>query len=72
MIVRLLFLMKDIKLHESMGDVPPVLTETDWEVLRLVKPILQPFMLAQKDLEGAQYVTGSMTIPKIAELRDGL
>lgn len=72
MIVRLLFLLKAIKLHESMDDIPPVLTETDWEVLRLVEPILQPFMQAQKDLEGSKYVTGSMTIPKIAELRDGL
>lgn len=41
-------------------------------MLQLVEPILEPFMKTQKDLEGAQYVTGSMTIPYIAQLRDGV
>ncbi|CAN0568525.1 unnamed protein product, partial [Ectocarpus sp. 12 AP-2014] len=72
MVVRLLYLMKAIKLHESMDEVHPLLSDTDWEVLRLIEPILRPFMKAQKDLEGAQYVTGSMTIGKMAELREGL
>eukprot|EP00752_Nemacystus_decipiens_P015390 g13723.t1 len=72
MVERLLYLMKAIKLHESTDNLAPVLSETDWEVLRLVEPILRPFMQAQKDLEGAKYVTGSMTVPKIGELRDGL
>ena len=52
--MRLIFLMNAIKLHESMDDIPPVLKETDWEVLRLVESILQPFTQAQKDLERAQ------------------
>ncbi|CAB1112273.1 unnamed protein product [Ectocarpus sp. CCAP 1310/34] len=72
MIERLLYLMKAIKLHESTDNIAPVLSETDWEVLRLIEPILRPFMQAQKDLEGAKYVTGSMTVPKIGELRNGL
>lgn len=44
MIVRLLYLMKAIKLHELMDDVSSLLSDTDWEVLRLIEPILQPFM----------------------------
>lgn len=65
-------LMKAVKLHESMEEVHQLLK--DWEVLRLIEPILQPFMKAQQDLDGVQCVTGSMTIEKMkmAELREGL
>lgn len=48
-----------------------LLSDTNWEVLRLTDPILELFMLAQNKLDGAQYVTGSLTIPTTGELRGG-
>lgn len=48
-------------------DVNPLLSDTDWKVLRLIYPILEPFMLAQKNLEGAEYVTGILTIVTIGK-----
>lgn len=69
MVRRLLYLKGAIELRESMDKINPLLSDTDWEVLRLIDPILEPFMLAQKKLEGAQCVTGSLAIPTIGELR---
>ncbi len=34
--------------------------------------VLKPFMMTQVQLEGEKYVTGSLTIPMIEELRVGL
>lgn len=72
MISRLLYLEKAIKMHETLDSVPVLLSNEDWEVLRLLEPILEPFMKTQKALEGAKYVTASMTIPNIALLRNGI
>ena len=72
MVSRLLYLRQPIKLHETMDNLDPLLSESDWEVLKLVSPLLEPFMEAQKKLEGADYVTGSLTIPTIGDLRVGL
>lgn len=72
MVSRLVYLRRAIQYHESMDEIHPLLSNTDWEVLKLVSPILEPFMAAQKSLEGAEYVTGSLTIATIGELRVGL
>ena len=60
------------RVHQSMDTINPLLPDMDWEMLQLIDPILETFILAQKELEGARYVTGSFTILTIGELRDGL
>lgn len=52
--------------------ISPLLQEKNWEVLRLVEPLLKPFMTAQKLLEASKEVTVSLVIPYIADLRDDL
>jgi hypothetical protein len=48
------------------------LTEEDWSVIEEGVKLLKPFMLFQQSLEGDKYVTGSLAIPLIHDLRVGL
>ena len=48
------------------------LTETDWLICRRAAALLEPFMEVRKTLEGDKYVTGSLCIPMIHDLREGL
>ena len=72
MVDRLLYLRPAIEMHESMHNVEPILTNEDWRILELIRPVLEPFMVAQRTLEGHQYVTGSLVIPTVHDLREGL
>ncbi|CAN0524609.1 unnamed protein product [Ectocarpus sp. 8 AP-2014] len=69
---RLLYLRRPITEHERIDSIAALLEEKDWEVLRLVKPLLKPFMTAQKHLEASKEVTASLVIPYIADLREDL
>ena len=69
---RLLYLRPGIEMHETMHHVDPILTNEDWRVLELILPVLEPFMEAQTVLEGHKYVTGSLVIPTVHDLRQGL
>ena len=72
MVARLLELRPAIEKHEEGDKIEPMLTAADWAVLKLIRPILEPFMTAQKLLEGAKYVTGSLVVPCIYDLRNEL
>lgn len=49
-----------------------LLSETDWSILRVLKPVMEPFMTVQTLLEGEKYVTVSLLVLYISDLRDGL
>jgi hypothetical protein len=51
---------------------PNLLSQLDWWVIEVGKEVLRPFMMAQVMLEGEKYVTGSLVIPMVEELRVGL
>ena len=46
-----------------------LLSDVDWWVLEVGVDVLKPFMMTQVQLEGEKYVTGSLTIPMIEQLR---
>ena len=48
------------------------LTKMDWLICKGAAALLEPFMEVQKMLEGDKYVTGSLCIPMIHDLREGL
>ena len=68
---RLVYLRRAVELHESLGDVAPLLGPVDWNVLELLEPVLAPFMYVQKKLE-SNNVTGTLVVPLICDLRIGL
>ena len=49
-----------------------LLSDLDWWVLEVGVDVLKLFMMTQVQLEGEKYVTGSLTIPMIEQLRVGL
>jgi hypothetical protein len=51
---------------------PNLLSQLDWWVMEVGKEVLRPFMMAQVMLEGEKYVTGSLVIPMVEEVRVGL
>ena len=57
---------------EGTEHAPPKLSDLDWWVIEVGLEILRPLMLAQLKLEGEKYVTGSLIIPMISEIRTGL
>lgn len=71
-IERILHLEKAIKLHETLSDLDPILTSKDWAMLALLKLALAPQHVLQKVFEGDSYVTGSLVIPLIADLRTSM
>ncbi|CAM9499597.1 unnamed protein product, partial [Sphacelaria rigidula] len=72
MVDRLLYLRPAIEMHETMHQLDAILTNEDWRVLELIHPVLEPFMVAQGTLEDHKYVTGSLVIPTVHDLREGL
>ena len=49
-----------------------LLSDVDRWVLEVGVDVVKPFMMTQVQLEGEKYVTGSLTIPMIEQLRVGL
>ena len=72
MVERLLYLKPAIQLHERMDSIPPLLTDSDWKILALILPVLEPFTETQKLLEEQKYVTGCLVIAYIYDLRSEL
>lgn len=72
MTLHLLNLETAIKLHEQLYSIAALLSATGWVIVRLLKPVMEPFMRIQKLLEGENYVTGSLVVPHIYNLREGL
>ena len=48
------------------------LTATEWTIIEMGKVVLAPLMFAQQVLEGELYVTNSLVVPILHELRTGL
>lgn len=61
-----------IKKHEEANNLEAMLMPEHWAVLEMILPILEPFMHTQTLLEGRKYVTGSLVVPFIHDLRDNL
>lgn len=59
-----------IQLHDQMDKIVAMLTATGWVTSRLLNP--SPFMIVQKLLEGETYVTVSLLVSYMSDLRDGL
>lgn len=72
MMMRLLELREPIEKHEEADKLEPMLTAADWAVLEMILPVLEPFMHCQLLLEGRKYVTGSLVVPFIHDLRTNL
>jgi hAT family dimerisation domain. len=75
MIERLLYLRPaiDAMTHDGMlGNVSPVLLGVDWGNLAEIRSVLIPFKNTQKFLEGEKYVTSSMVIPCLKDIRNKL
>ena len=72
MIARLLELEVPIKMHEAADKLDPMLSAADWEVLKMILSVLEPFRHTQTLLEGRKYVTGSLVVPFIYDLRNSL
>ena len=72
MVDRLLYLENPIKLYDREDRNGGLLSETELGILRLIKHVLEPFMTAQRLLEGEKYVTVSLLVPYISDLEDGL
>lgn len=49
-----------------------LLSEIDSVILLLLKPVMEPFITAQKLLEVEEYVTVNVLVPSISDLRDEL
>ena len=67
MVNRLLYLENAIKLHEQVDKIGTLLSETEWAIVRLIKPALEPFMTVRKILEGEKYVTISLFVLYISD-----
>ncbi|CAM9932863.1 unnamed protein product, partial [Scytosiphon promiscuus] len=72
MVLRLLELREAIEKHEEADKLEPMLMAADWAVLEMILPVLEPFMDTQLQLEGRKYVTGSLVVPYIHQLRNNL
>ena len=72
MIIHLLNLEASIKLHEQLDRIRALLSATDWPIVRLLKPVMEPLMRVQKLLEGETYVTDRLAVPYTYNLREGL
>ena len=71
-IERLILLKPYLHILEVEGHLKYNVVDEDWEVLREVESLLQPFMIIQKVLEGQQYVTMSLVPYFISKVRRGL
>lgn len=48
MILLLMYLEVTIKLHEQLDGIAALLSATDWAILWLLKPVMEPFMRLEK------------------------
>ena len=71
-IERLILLKPYLSILEVEDHLKCNLKDEDWEILREVESLLQPFMILQKILEGQQYVTMSLVPYFISKARAGL
>jgi len=69
---RLLRLRPYLALLEEEGDLDCNLTDSQWHIITNLKVLLQPFMIAQKLLEGQTYVTVSLIPYMVYKIRKGL
>ena len=71
--MRLVYLKPTIKLDEMLEpNISPLMEDLDRSILEKVCTVLTPFQKLQKLFEGENYVTGSLLIPLISDLRNGL
>jgi len=47
-------------------------TDSQWRLIRWIAALLEPFMCVQMMLEGEKYVTNSLVVPLISDMRGGL
>lgn len=71
MIERALELQRHIIIMPCNGDIPKNLhlSVTDWELLKNIHDLLDPFAKVQKELEGEQYPTASNVVRNIPVLK---
>lgn len=72
MVERLIRLKPYLALLEEEGDLDCNLTDQQWLVITNLRFLLQPFMIAQRLLEGQSYVTVSLIPYMIYKIRKGL
>ena len=72
MIQRLIRLRPYLALLEQEGDLDCNLTNEQWIIVTNLKFLLEPFMIAQKLLEGQSYVTVSLIPYMVYKIRKGL
>ena len=74
MIDRILFLREAIQVLtiEKSIDTEKCLTPQEWEELKEIHSVLEPFKKAQKVLEGDKYVTSSWVLPMARDLQNNL
>jgi hypothetical protein len=64
--------LRDAPRNAKSNLIPPdvfKLDDYDWGDLEVLKEMLEPFKIAQEKLEGSQYVTSSLVIPVVEEIR---
>lgn len=62
MVIYLLYLKTAIKLYDQLYGITTLLSATDWAVLRVLKPVMDPFMRAQAS-EGRKVRGGQPCAP---------
>lgn len=67
---RLLYLKRAIESYEVVEGVDATLQKLDWAILEKLHRLLEPLSVLHKVFEGDQYVTGSLVIPLVKDLRD--
>ena len=72
LLASMLHLERAVKAYEPNLPADLRLTAVDWLICRRAAELLEPFMEVQKMLEGDQYVTGSLCIPMLHDLRMNL
>ena len=72
MVERLLRLKMYFAILQEEGDLDSNLTDQQWKIIADLKVLLQPFMIAQRLLEGESYVTVSLIPYIIYKIRKGL
>ena len=72
MLESLLYLKQPMVAYKDKLPKDCVLTDEQWAVLATIASVLQPMMIVQKNLEGDHYVTGSLMIPFVHDIRQGL
>jgi hypothetical protein len=72
MVDRLIRLKAYLALLEEEGELDCNLSDDQWTIITNLKVVLQPFMIAQRLLEGESYVTVSLIPYMIYKIRKGL